>query len=82
VKDVPGIKFFTSPNPKWSCAIGNFGFEGKKPGEIADQLFNKYKIHTVSIEWEKITGVRVTPNVYTTTDEMDKLVKAIRGMGV
>ncbi len=82
VKDVPGIKFFTSPNPKWSCAIGNFGFEGKKPGEIADQLFNKHKIHTVSIEWEKITGVRVTPNVYTTTDEMDKLVKAIRGMGV
>jgi len=82
VKDVPGIKFFTSPNPKWSCAIGNFGFEGKKPGEIADTLFNKYKIHTVAIEWEKISGVRVTPNVYTTTEEQDKLVKAIRGMGV
>jgi selenocysteine lyase/cysteine desulfurase len=82
VKEVPGIKFFTSPSPKWSCAIGNFGFEGKKPVEIADQLFNKYKIHTVAIDWEKISGVRVTPNVYTTTDELDKLVKAIRGMGV
>lgn len=82
VKDVPGIKFYTAPDPKWSCAIGNFGFEGKKPVEIADQLFNKHKIHTVAIEWEKISGVRVTPNVYTTTEEMDKLVKAIRGMGV
>ncbi len=82
VKDVPGIKFYTSPSPKWSCAIGNFGFEGKKPVEIADTLFNKYKIHTVAIEWEKISGVRVTPNVYTTTEELDKLVKAIRGMGV
>lgn len=81
VKEVPGIKFYTSPNPKWSCAIGNFGFEGKKPVEIADQLFNKHKIHTVAIEWEKISGVRVTPNVYTTLDELDKLVKAIRGMG-
>jgi len=82
VKDVQGIKFYTSPNPKWSCAIGNFGFESKKPVEIADALFNKYKIHSVAIEWEKISGVRITPNVYTTTEELDKLVKAIRGMGV
>jgi len=82
VQDVPGIKFYTSPDPKWSCAIGNFGFEGKKPVEIADTLFNKHKIHTVAIEWEKISGVRVTPNVYTTTEELDKLVKAVRGMGV
>jgi selenocysteine lyase/cysteine desulfurase len=81
VKDVPGIKFYTAPNPEWSCAIGNFGFEGKKPVEIADKLFNKYKIHTVAIEWEKISGVRVTPNVYTLTEEMDKLVKAIRAIG-
>lgn len=81
VKDVPGIKFFTVPDPRWSCAIGNFGFEGKKPVEIADALFNKHKIHTVAIEWEKINGVRVTPNVYTTTDELDKLVKAIQNMG-
>lgn len=81
VEDVPGIKFYTAPSSKWSCAIGNFGFEGKKPVEIADTLFNKHKIHTVAIEWEKISGVRVTPNVYTTTDELDKLVKAIRGMG-
>ncbi|MBL7829198.1 MAG: aminotransferase class V-fold PLP-dependent enzyme [Saprospiraceae bacterium] len=81
VKDVQGIKFYTSLHPKWSCAIGNFGIEGKKPGEIAEKLFNKYKIHTVSIEWEKITGVRVTPNVYTTPQELDKLVGAIRDIG-
>jgi selenocysteine lyase/cysteine desulfurase len=80
VQDVPGIKFFTAPDPNWSCAIGNFGFEGMKPVEISDKLFNKHKIHTVAIEWEKISGVRVTPNVYTTTDELDKLVKAVKAM--
>lgn len=80
VKDVPGMRFYTSIKPEWSCAIGNFCIEGMKPGEIADKLFNKYKIHTVSIEWENIKGVRVTPNVYTTTEELDKLVRAIRGM--
>ncbi|MBX2892595.1 MAG: aminotransferase class V-fold PLP-dependent enzyme [Saprospiraceae bacterium] len=80
VRDVPGIKFYTNPHPNWSCAIGNFGLEGKKPGDVAAELFNKWKIHTVAIEWEKISGVRVTPNVYTTTNELDKLVMAIRGM--
>jgi selenocysteine lyase/cysteine desulfurase len=80
VRDVPGIKFYTSPDPRWSCAIGNFGFEGKKATEISNLLFEKQKIHTVAIEWEKINGVRVTPNVYTTTDELDKLVRGIKLM--
>lgn len=78
VRDLPGIRFFNSPKPEWSCAIGNFGFEGKKAIEITTELYNKWKIHTVAIEWEQINGVRVTPNVYTTTDELDKLVMAIK----
>lgn len=78
VRDLPGIRFYTSPKPEWSCAIGNFGLEGKKATEIAVELFSKWKIHTVAIEWEKINGVRITPNVYTTTEELDKLVMAIK----
>ena len=50
----------------------------KKPAELDQYLFNKYKIHTTTIEWENIKGVRVTPNVYTTTKNLDLLVKAIR----
>ena len=78
VREVPGIRFYTSPKPEWSCAIGNFSIEGKKAVDIAVELFNKWKIHTVGIDWEKINGVRVTPNVYTTTEELDKLVMAIK----
>ncbi len=80
VQDVPGIRFYTNPDPKWSCAIGNFGLEGWKCTEIAGQLFDKWKIHTTTIDWQKINGVRVTPNVYTTTDELDKLVRAVKGL--
>ncbi len=80
VRDVPGIQFYTSPHPDWSCAIGNFGFEGKKPGDITTRLYNDWKIHTTAIEWEKVNGARVTPNVYTTTEELDKLVIAIKKM--
>jgi selenocysteine lyase/cysteine desulfurase len=38
----------------------------------------KYQIHSVAIEWENIKGVRITPNVYTTLPDLDKLIKAIR----
>jgi len=82
VRDVPGIKFYTSMKQEWGCAIGNFGIEGKKAAEISEKLFSTYKIHTVAIDWQKINGVRVTPNVYTMTEDLDKLVKAIRQIAV
>ncbi|MCZ2459873.1 MAG: aminotransferase class V-fold PLP-dependent enzyme [Chitinophagales bacterium] len=78
VKDVPKVKLNTSLDPKWGCAIGNVGIEGKKPGELESFLFDKYKIHTVAIEWENIHGVRITPNVYTTPGNLDLLVDGIR----
>jgi len=77
VKDIPGIKLNTSMNPKWGCAIGNVGMEGKKPGEFDTFLLDKYKIHVVGIEWENIHGIRVTPNVYTTIRNLDLLVEGI-----
>lgn len=78
VKDVPGIKINTSFNPAWGCAIGNVGFPGKKALELEGFLFSNYKIHTVAIEWENIHGIRVTPNVYTTTANLDLLVTGIK----
>lgn len=51
--------------------------EGKKPGELDSYLWNNYKIHTVGIEWENIKGVRITPNVYTSTKNLDRLVEGI-----
>ena len=87
VKDVPGIFFKTSQNPGYSCAIGVFGIEGHKASAISEQLFQKWKVHTVAIEREAKPGeeapfnhVRVTPNVYTTTDELDRLVEAIKAI--
>lgn len=77
VREVPGIHFYTNPKPEWSCAIGNFGLEGRTGASISASLYEKWKIHSVGIEREKINGVRITPNVYTTTDELDKLVRAI-----
>ncbi len=77
VKDIPKVKLHTSFDPKWGCAIGNVSVEGKKVGELDSFLLDKFRVHAVGIEWENIHGVRVTPNVYTTTKNLDVLVEGI-----
>lgn len=78
VKDLPGVRFNTSLSPQWGGAIGNIGFEGRKPGELDAFLMDKYKIHTTTVVWENINGVRITPNIYTTIKNLDVLVDGIR----
>jgi selenocysteine lyase/cysteine desulfurase len=77
VRNIPRIRLNTSLNPKWGCAIGNIGIEGKKPGELDSFLLDKYKVHTVAISWENINGIRVTPNVYSTIANLDVLIEGI-----
>ena len=80
VKDLPGVSFLQSKSPKMSCAIANIAIDGKKPEEVSGELFSKHKIHSVGINWERIHGVRITPNVYTSLKELDKLAGAIKQM--
>ncbi len=76
----PKVRINTSLDPRFGCAIASLAVEGMTPNEVSDWLFNHYRIHTVAIVWENIAGVRVTPNVYTTLSDMDRLVKAIGEM--
>lgn len=78
VGQLPNVILNTSLDPKFACAIGNVAVAGKKPAELESFLFEQYKIHTVGIEWENIHGVRITPNVYTTTGNLDRLVEGIK----
>ncbi|PCH94791.1 MAG: aminotransferase [Bacteroidetes bacterium] len=80
VKDLPKVKFYTSFDSAYSCALCTFGIEGMEPGDIGSYLFKNYKIHTTSINHEVVHGVRVTPHVYTTLYDLDRLVKAIKEM--
>ncbi len=82
IKDLPNVTLHTSFLPAYSCALATFGIKGKDPLDITTELFNKYKIHTTNIDREGVQGVRVTPHVYTTLNDLDKLVKAIRDMSL
>ena len=77
VRDMPGVIVNTPADMDRHGAIGNVGIDGMEPADFAKKLLNEYKIWTVAINRPGVRGLRITPNVYTTTDELDILIKSI-----
>ena len=63
-------------------AIGNVGVEGIEPKDLAKMMLEEYGIWTVAIDRPGVRGLRITPNVYTTTEELDTLVEAVKTIAV
>jgi selenocysteine lyase/cysteine desulfurase len=77
VRNLPNILLNTPAESHRACAIANVGVKGISPAELAQTLLEKYGIYTVAIDGAGVMGCRITPNVFTTTEELDKLVKAL-----
>ncbi len=68
----PRVVLHTPLDPQLSCAIGTVQIKGVPTGDVGTRLWNDQRILATPIvhpEWE---GLRVTPNVYTTLDEIDR----------
>lgn len=78
VRGTPGLVLNTPTDPKRSAAIANVGVTKMLPADLAKVLFDKYRIFTVAINTAGVRGVRVTPQVYTSTAELDTFVKALK----
>ena len=81
VRDLPHVVLNTPADPQRACGIANAGIQGMKPSDMAGTLLKKYRIWTVAIDGAGVQGCRITPNVYTTTKELDVLVRALGEMG-
>ena len=80
VRELPKININTPKESHRACGIANVGIEGVHPKEMAKKLMDHYKIYTVGINGTSVKGCRITPNVFTTTDELDIFVKALQEM--
>ena len=80
VKDLPNIVLNTPSDPARACGIANVGIRNMKPGEMAETLLKKHRIWTVAIDGQGVQGCRITPNIYTTTKELDTFVQALKQM--
>jgi len=84
LRELPGVKLLTSDDPEQSCAIGFVSVGGFDAAALSNHLLEKHRIFTVPVTTEgEYSGLRITPNVYTTLEEIDtfanvmeKIVKA------
>jgi len=77
IGDIPKVGFNTSFDPQQSCAIANFKIDGIDPVAIGSYLMSKHKIITTPIVHDEFTGIRITPNVYTTLWELDRFCEIV-----
>jgi selenocysteine lyase/cysteine desulfurase len=78
VRDLPRVIVNTPKEVDRHGAIGNVGIEAMDPSTLAKKLLEDHKIWTVAINRPGVAGVRITPNVYTTTEELDLFVDSIK----
>ena len=71
LKAVPKVQLHTSFDPAQSCGLACVGIEGIDPGKLASHLWDRYRLIVTPIKHPEFEGVRVTPNVYTTLQEVD-----------
>ena len=80
VRGTPGITLNTPTDPARSCAIANVGVAGMTPAQLSQALMDRFRIYTVAIDGHGVHGARVTPHLYTSTAELDQLVRALRAL--
>ena len=78
LREVEHVIINTPFEPHRSCGIANVGIEGMKPTDLAKTLLEEFNVFTVGIDYANVLGCRITPNVYTTLEELDKFVEAIK----
>lgn len=58
-------------------AIGLLSVEGLEPGKLGVWLMEKHRVVTTGIGHPQFSGLRITPNVYTTQDEVDRFADLV-----
>lgn len=83
--NVKGVTMRNSQDPAQSCGIAALSLAGWDAGDLTKYLIEKHSVH-VRPRW--VTGaypfncIRVSPNVYTTTEEINLFCKGVEAASV
>ena len=72
-----GIKLHTSLKPGFSCGIGTVQVPEVETAKLAQHLWDKHRILVTPIIHPEFEGLRVTPSVYTTLEEIDRFCEVM-----
>ena len=71
------IRVNTSLKPGFACGIANVQIEGEDTVALRDWLWDEHRIITVSINHAQFEGLRISPSVYSTLEEVGRFVDAM-----
>ena len=66
-------------DPRQACGIGLLQVEGLEVPKLVAHLWEKHRIITTPIVHEEFKGLRITPNVYTSPEEVDVFCEVVLG---
>jgi isopenicillin-N epimerase len=78
LKTHPRVQMHTNLDEAYGLV--NVGVQGIKASDIVKFMFDKYRIVTVAITRNDYQGIRVTPNIYTTLEEIDTFTMAMEDL--
>jgi len=71
------VQLHTSLSPEFSCGIATVQIDDIDSVELNSHLWKKHRIIATAIKHDEFEGIRVSPSVYTTPDELDRFCDAI-----
>ena len=71
------VSLNTSQKPGFACGIANVHVEGLDTAALSEWLWSEHRIINVSIGHEECEGLRISPSVYTTLEELDRFSEAM-----
>jgi selenocysteine lyase/cysteine desulfurase len=71
------VRLHTSLKPGFACGIATVEIEGVEPGALDAWLWEKHRILATPIVHQEFRGIRVSPSVYTTLQELDRFCDAM-----
>ncbi len=72
-----GVRLHTSLKPGLACGIACVEIEDVDPGDLTSWLFQEHRIIVTPIKHDEFQGIRVSPSVYTSPEEIDRFVDAM-----
>lgn len=80
VKDLKGITVHTSLKPEFAGAMATVSIDGKTAGEIVTGIREAAYFDVGYVVWNGMNAVRISPHIYTSLQELDLLVGAIKSL--
>ena len=76
--DSPRVRVLTELGPDKAGAICMFGVDGLDPVKLGSWMLANHRIVNTPIVHPEFNGIRITPSIYTSIDEIDTFVDTVK----